>query len=240
MTHVALRRARATGREAVDQQRPLRRRAPRGSRSPLSVRSRARARAARAVGAVELRRSRPLPLEALDAALLRAHEPVDDRDARASPSRDLDASRPRPRSGRRATAAARPGRAAGSRSRAPRGSGRTRAAAARCRTSGRLTRSPGAVNSTCSIRSRTCAASSARGGAPAAVDVEREVDVHHVPITRICVTTTDGGPLRDLLGALAEAAARLQDHRLPADAARAWRARATGPSRTAAACSAAP
>ena len=69
--------------------------------------------------------------------------------------------------------------------------------------SGRLTRSPGAVNSTCSIRSRMCVVLVGVGRAAAAVEVERVVELHHVPFTRIWVTTHVGGP-GDLLGALAD------------------------------------
>ena len=92
----------------------------------------------------------------------------------------LATSTPRPRSGRRATAGARPAPGTASPPPARRCSARRRAAAAPLPKVGRLTRSPGDVKSTCSIRSRTCSSSSVTRGPPAAVDVEGEVDVHHV------------------------------------------------------------
>ena len=55
--------------------------------------------------------------------------------------------------------------------------------------SGRITRSPGAVNSTCSIRSRMWSSRSVAAVRPTAVEVEREVEVHRAPqaaLTRVC------------------------------------------------------
>ena len=68
---------------------------------------------------------------------------------------------------RRATAAARPGPGTASPRRARRCSGAKTSCSRPLPKSGRLTRSPGAVNSTCSIRSRTWSSSPVVGGAAA-------------------------------------------------------------------------
>ena len=83
--------------------------------------------------------------------------------------------------------------------RARRCSARTRAASAPLPKSGRFTRSPGAVNSTCSIRSRMCGLVGGLGGAAASRRSgrgRRGSSSPHVPITRVCTTTgTSGVPV---------------------------------------------